>query len=349
MLSIILTILFFALSIPVHAAPTISSAGNAVDGNILVISGAGFGSKSTAAPLWWDNMEAGTNATALTNGGYTYYGQAQYAHYYTNAQSHSGSQSAYRHVDAGDINDERWSASVVNNLDSDNLFMSVWIRFNRSAGGVCKIFRVNDSTTNFYSGTPHAWYSANSLNTYHYHGFINDAPTDYGENGFLNAPLSNDTWYRIDMWLQNSTGGSANGSIYWYANQVAMGSLTSIVTRTVDTYKTQSVLLFGMPDTPGAADFYIDDIYIDDTQARIEICNSSDGSWANRSDCEIQPIIDWTADEITITVNQGVFVDDTAYLFVVDSDGDASIGYEIAFGEIPTTSHASGNFSMSGQ
>jgi hypothetical protein len=74
--------------------------------------------------------------------------------------------------------------------------------------------------------------------------------------------------------------------------------------------------------------FYsVDDVYVDTTWARVMVGNAS--TLANSTHREIQIPSAWSDTEITVTYNQGSFANqETCYLFVVDSDGTASAGYE---------------------
>jgi hypothetical protein len=90
------------------------------------------------------------------------------------------------------------------------------------------------------------------------------------------------------------------------------------------------------------ATVYLDDVYFDTTQARVEVGNNA--IWASCTRREIQIPTAWAAGEITITVNQSSFSTGTAYLFVVDADGVVSDGYEITLG----SSAGGGGWSASG-
>ena len=66
---------------------------------------------------------------------------------------------------------------------------------------------------------------------------------------------------------------------------------------------------------------YNDDLYIDTTQARVELCDSS--TWSARTHCEIQPATAWNDSQISVTLNQGSFQDSQQiYLFVINAAGD---------------------------
>jgi hypothetical protein len=75
-----------------------------------------------------------------------------------------------------------------------------------------------------------------------------------------------------------------------------------------------------------------DDIYFSQTYSRVEVCAGS--TWSNKGVCEVQIPTAWATGEVSFVVNQGAFADDaTAYLYVVDEDGDANTnGLEITIG-----------------
>lgn len=74
-----------------------------------------------------------------------------------------------------------------------------------------------------------------------------------------------------------------------------------------------------------------DDVYIDDSWARVEIGNNSSyGSCTHR---EIQVPVSWNESNISLEVNQGSLPSNTdLFLFVVDESGNASGGHPIRFG-----------------
>jgi len=89
-----------------------------------------------------------------------------------------------------------------------------------------------------------------------------------------------------------------------------------------------------------SAAIYIDDVYISNgSQARVEIGEASTYSMCKH--LEIQPVSAWNSSSITAKVNKGSFgASSTAYLFVIDSDGNASSGYPIQFGSSVGTTPA---------
>ena len=78
---------------------------------------------------------------------------------------------------------------------------------------------------------------------------------------------------------------------------------------------------------------YVDDMYLDFTQARVEISNNSKWDETKQIHKEIQIPTAWSNSSITVKVNQGAFQNgETAYLYVIDENGNVnSSGYPIKF------------------
>jgi len=75
-------------------------------------------------------------------------------------------------------------------------------------------------------------------------------------------------------------------------------------------------------------DFHMDDMYLDNTLARVEIAEGN--TWASKGHYEVQPPVTWSSTSITFPLNVGSFTSgQTVYVYVVDSDGNASAPKEI--------------------
>lgn len=89
------------------------------------------------------------------------------------------------------------------------------------------------------------------------------------------------------------------------------------------------------PDPPSGARTWWDDIYVDRTWARVMLSNSS--TWGTASSgplYEIQIPTAWSNTSITVQINIGEFSNGaTAYLYVVDANGDANApGFPVTIG-----------------
>jgi hypothetical protein len=81
-------------------------------------------------------------------------------------------------------------------------------------------------------------------------------------------------------------------------------------------------------DEGGEYDIYVDDVYIDDTLARVEIGDAP--QWNDCTRRQIQMPTSWTAQAIEITVNLSGMGDQPVYLYVVDAAGTTNAqGYPL--------------------
>jgi hypothetical protein len=77
---------------------------------------------------------------------------------------------------------------------------------------------------------------------------------------------------------------------------------------------------------------YIDSLYIDNSWARVEICDAP--SWDSRKHCEVQPITDWAEGKVSAKFNSGSFsVGQVVYAYLTDANGAVnSSGIKFAIG-----------------
>ncbi|KKP93460.1 MAG: hypothetical protein US25_C0046G0003 [Candidatus Moranbacteria bacterium GW2011_GWE1_36_7] len=145
-------------------------------------------------------------------------------------------------------------------------------------------------------------------------------------------------WQRLEFYAQRASAPLAADGI-WNEKRIGKSeynfNITNAITHEAGNnpwrYAILSHAIASVVD--GYVDFkvYMDDIYVDKTQARVEICDSS--TWSARSHCEIQIPTVWSDASATVSVNQGSFADGaTAYLYMVDENGNMNAnGYPISF------------------
>ena len=151
----------------------------------------------------------------------------------------------------------------------------------------------------------------------------------------INMP-SDETWVRVDIYLDGPNNlqdcyvvGLNNNEDVWPVDLYMSGPMNSSFIANI------GAGMKGRGEAEIPNNYYgLDDIFIDFTAARVEICTAADGTWASRSVCEIQIPTTWSDTAVTFTVNRGAYaVDGSAYLFVIDSDNSADpTGYPITFG-----------------
>jgi len=146
-------------------------------------------------------------------------------------------------------------------------------------------------------------------------------------------------WMNLEQYIQaSSVGYATDGLNRMWRDGVLVENSSHLITRGNQT-KPWRYFMFGQDinnTLPVAGemdvDIYYDDIYLDNTQARVEICDFA--SWTARNHCEIQPATAWDSgvNSISATINQGSFADGaSAYVFVIDENGIPSTGYQITF------------------
>jgi hypothetical protein len=156
--------------------------------------------------------------------------------------------------------------------------------------------------------------------------------------GYRDFKLGDQTWNRFEGSIKIGDVGVANGYYKLWRDSTQIADTGSAIIRSDTTCPKPNELpitfYYDDIDTPydppaPEADIYHGEIYVDITQARIELCSGA--TWANRQHCEIQiPRTTWTDSQIQFTVHLGSFTSTQGlYVFVVDGTGQASAGYAL--------------------
>jgi len=352
--AIFLEVLILILTLSVcYGAPVITGvSGTVSDGNLIIITGLDFGVKSPAMPQKWTKFEEGIDGDSLPahDSDWIEYDGGSPPHYaaYSSSEKHSGSLSAYNDpVARGKFSTCYYSLSS----QSDEVFVSYWFKAVSTVVGspdgymVGKQFRIGDST---YSTNPPYSGPGAKLSDYRANEetgpwlFYNPGDGGIPENEWKRVNIPWNKWTYIEFYIKLSDPpGTANGQVYakWCdGDNCGEQKFTNVITRKSGySFQLDSVWLGLAADNFNSDVFdlqvYTDDIYIDNTQSRVVMGDLSTFSTCKHKEIQIPSA--WSDTSITITVNQGSFNDgDTAYLFVVDSNGDISNGYQITFGNV---------------
>jgi hypothetical protein len=331
----------------VFAAPSVDAVSGALaHGGSVTITGSGFGTKPTPASVVWDNVESG----AFSGG-------------WTSSRDLSVSSSVSRHADStysgycnmnvekhcsftGGTNGTTWFAQYWFYLGSN----FVWVRNGTLSLGNVKIFRLwnsGETSENFWM----AWggydviASTETVATYDWNPVIpgtsyvdlvlgNDDP-GYVDPGWIgwkhfDSNVTSQVWHLFQFeWKEGTTDGTfrawLDGKQIINRSNLNTGSTTKRI---------YDLGFYNSASTGGTnSDFYLDDAYIDNTWARVEIGDAA--TYATSAHREIQPATAWDNGSLTVTLNRGSFgVSDNAYLYVVDSAGAVNAdGYAITFGD----------------
>lgn len=299
-----------------YKAPSVPpSEGDLVDGESFVISGSGFGTKSTAAPELFDRCyyPSLSDGDALptfpddpefpwTNHGY-YGGQILYET--SETQRHAGSAGMYKHSGIEGICAERDTAT------GSYLYVSWWFKTLNSttpAGSSSKMLRVSNKTN--VTGETFSWVPDHSYTS----------PSADGA-GYYPTPPSVGSWHFMEAIFKNGPGG-------WYTLKIDNDAVADQRPHNLTFDHVWKVGWDGGGDTPGNITFYMDDIYVDSTACRVMLGDAS--TYSACSSFEMQPVTSWSNTSITITANKGA-QSGTAYLYVIDSSNTLvnSNGYSV--------------------
>ena len=322
-----------------------NTSGTVSDGNSLVITCTGAGTKATAAPFVFDDFEAGTLGNEITDSTgisktwvrYTG-GTGTTCPLYNDADSHSGTQCARR---VGDLGSD-WNGAGMHGLDSNEIYLTGWLKWDHTAGTFAatpqaKYYRINSFPDgDLYNATS----SSPSLALGSQPTAIANVPfggcttTELLSNYSL-AEFAEDTWARFEIHAKLGNPGESDGFARMYFNGAVTDVLPSGITRAISqsVRKFDNFMLAGMADSGAPADsidYYNDDFYVDTTPARVEISLSS--TWAaTTSDKEVQIPTAWATDEVTVTLRGLTALGaGTKYLYIINKDGDVNAnGYAL--------------------
>lgn len=340
---------------------------SALNGSIITIVGTGFGEKNIPEPLKWDNFENGTDGQVIA--GENAFGKnncdncwSDYASLtsvgaeppkYSVLNNKKGSSLCSRHhfvvgsTAGSDYSDSMLVYEGPKQL-TDKVFVSFWVRWDwgntQDDSYQQKIFRmVNEDGMQSMPGIMvNCFKKVNGLDIYNATVLYNSSSSQLNPNelkyGGVN-PFGNEKWGMFQMWVK--AGSSGDGKVHLRYFRVGEAQTARNWTGTTLENGYWRDFIFGLcaanVDDPHTLDttYYFDDIYIDDSWARVEIGNNSVYDNCTHREMQIPKGV-WAQNSVTFTVNQGSFNNgDKAYLFVVDGNGVASVGKQIVFGAPP--------------
>ncbi len=319
-------------------------------GQTIMLSGSGFGEKPTPAPMQYDDFEEGVEGTALTitsgTSGWSEIGastglSSDFPHY-RRVAAHSGSLGTQARFDPPVYNSSF-------NLHAPakfrhGMYLDAWLRYFRPQNDSrsWKPWDMYGSSDGRGFGSPVIdWFGAcdGSLT---FAGYT-DVASPSGFSTSMNATLDTFTgsMHHLQIWAKpNAPTGASNGVIEILVDGAVVLSRDNMMFIGAGSTNTWARLALGFymshdqqgqaactsPVGSGGA-MYWDDVYIDNTPARVEI-----GDRPLYDSCthrEIQIPTAWSTGSITFRVNKGSFNNGTAYLFVVNSAGVKSVGHPV--------------------
>ncbi len=330
--AVLLAILFVGMVSLANAAPAINAvSGTAVRGGTVSLTGSGFGTKSIAAPQKWDSVDNQPAYSGLSNGATiptgasypwdTVDGRAYAVYCSTSTEQRGQSTAAYK------INGQpKFGLGNKTFTTGNGFYLAFWWKTTHgtswSANGISanKLFRINVNNDHYEELAlvlDHA---------YVYNGYTSSAPS-FWVNAY--SYLTANSWHFIEVVIDNT---NKRFQIFVDSSQVipTSGTWQSYSGSSLGNFNSIGVLGY---DSAGWDNItaWMDDIYVDNTQARVVLGNASTLSASTHREIQIPSA--WSSSSINVTFNQGSFQSgQTAYLFVVDSSGNASAGFPITIG-----------------
>lgn len=335
-----------------QAAPTVSGvSGTFSNGSSVTINGSGFGTKSKATPMVFDNFEGGASGAKVgTNKavvGQWHDGQGYEIPVYTTEQARAGSKAAKLSTAGGAYN-----LSVNQNGTFPVVYMDWWVKVQQ----VDKVTR-NWKPWRLYGANDQL--QANAVVMCNGSGLsVEDKNAGSKAGGFWweGGGFANGQWQHYQVLLKaSSSPGSADGVVKQYINGQLVSNHSGVVTRTGSAHWSEIRIghywaMDGVSEcgSNGGANIFLDNVYIDNNWAHVEIGNAS--TYAASTQREVQIPTAWSANSITINVNAGTFASgSTAYLYVVDSNGNVNsngVAVKIGSGTVSKTPAAPTNVTV---
>jgi hypothetical protein len=310
-------------------------------GGEVVVTGALFGQKSPAAPLRYDNFEAGTVGDRLASqeaGGWYTWGNAGYPKYSNDMQRIPGEQVALQDYDVASN-----QTIGLNQMDVDTLYVSGWTYRDDYMGTAmyCENvkfwgnFTAQDASGNgvYPQSRLDAYWSIDSGHLY----ALTETGARAGDTGTGARAYLNE-WFRLERYMAIGDPGTPTGVTWAAYNGEKFAEVTGTFWNGGNPYTYWLIgqyfrkVPYDNPDLPVPhVRVYWSELYVDNTLARVEIGDAP--TFEACTHREIQIPVAWSGESLTFTGNHGTFANGASvYLFVVDRDGQVSDGVPVTLG-----------------
>jgi hypothetical protein len=307
-------------------------------GATVVITGSSFGAKSTPGPVVWDNLEDGSVNTTATIGTWDNVGAGTGLLLSTESR-HSNSHYCATHNYAGTGGDgccglfqgpdnvlgEYWYGQYWFKLDNNWTWGTGGDHLNLANVKIARLWNAGNRLEDFAIATQ--GYAGGNLQY-----LTENIESDDGGYFDNTANWSLGVWHLFQFEYKESAQGVTDGIIHMWRDGILILDDHSIRTREANNLL-KSFVGVGFYDswadaTTDRNDFYLDDVYIDNTWARVELGNAP--VYSRCTHREIQVPSAWSNTAISISANLGSFSSLAGtYLFVVSPTGTASPGFAL--------------------
>lgn len=347
---------------PPPGVPSISNAaGTLTHGSSVTITGSGFGTKTTAAPVIWDDASIGSVPTdnGKWDGYYPQYPVHSTVWHVRYTSPIRGVATAHTHV-------ARYMAGGHGEVGSNGYDVMFWKNRTMASypqftyacwyergdpnwvfGGDNNYKMYDFSTGTQPYASPSNWYTAwntplpNSTVGGCVWVFNDDCldapceslawPDNNGHNYYWNTGANNfGGWQKVEMEIQWTN--QTSGYVKVWNNGVLVMNYSGPTDKYAGTARSESVggyaRMYGQPNNWR----YWNDVYLDYTRSRVLLANNA--TLTSATIREIQIPSSWSNGSINATMNLGKFTTgQTAYLFVLDSTGVSNTtGFPVVVG-----------------
>jgi hypothetical protein len=328
----------------INPGSTAPPVGQFAEKGSVTIFGTGFGSKNQAPPISWDNFESNSHGNDLSypevGPKWSFLTQAPNPSY-SKLQAHAGLLSGVVQWKQYSISSFGWSSGP--GAPYNELYLSFWRYHDPQVPGELP---TNHKLLYFYgtytSETPQFMIGAIMPTRPNWQYAVQNNPTTnfpWPASASKSFAETSQKWQRWEVYVKlDNPYSSSNGELKgWFDAQPTLDMKNVRLTGVDGLFKGFRLGHMYQGYHPGGTDkTFFDNVYIDRTQARVEIGNAP--TWSACTHREIQVPTAWQQgvvggmDSITVTVNQGSFPYGSAYLYVVDNSGAWNEnGYPITF------------------
>jgi len=308
------------------------------EGLTLTIHGNGFGSNYDPGPILFEDFDNGSHGEIIgSNGGSSWIldddtGSSQLPQYSSSQTRHSNSTlSCFLSFGPRLIGYQNICSLSFQDPRLNEVYFSGWLFSTQTD---------SQEFPDYFNVFGHGPYSGNGLGKYNIRfqdgirwGQISSRSCLLGQpSETVNGPSfpGFESWHRLEIWR----GFGPDGTSENFTVSID-GANPILLNRTTEECQLGEISLFNYfmdPDEIAAMDFFLDDIYIHNSRARIEIGNAQD--FQSCTHREVQVTSSWDANQITFTAKQGSFsFEEPVYVFVVNDEGEASPGFQISWVE----------------
>jgi hypothetical protein len=335
-------------AVPVVPSVVSGVSGSFTQGGSITIAGSAFGSNADGGPMLYDNFDDATGDIVSSGGtgrvpqvhvgglsGYTTWVRDGGGDYTGRAITrNNGSPKAHSTWHARMAFDSNLGGFWGLNLrvpyavdTGDELYVSFYVRSTKTHAD---FGRQHKSIVWYSSGFNDQGYVSTAYdNCQTFPGWREELlDVSYQGTSGITGVHTDAEWIRQELYFRQGAPGTANGGINFTIYRPSapakyFSSSGSIATRSNSLVWSEWTFGGGYYDDCSGvetANIDLDEFYMDDTPARVEVCDSP--TWAARNKCELQMPTAWSDTSITATFNIGYLSPgNPAYVYVINAGG----------------------------